>query len=320
MTEIFEIIKVQKKKKETITQRIEDSKLLGFWEKDNNQITEVHIEEKTIQLLDEEDICTALTRDGYYNSLLNNTDFELNAIKTSQKRGRYYPRIFTPVYSLQDTFPKSSFDKIQFTNGIKNDNTQIINTLEQLRTLIDLVDKVFRTVYPCENNFSVYGFDIRNLIILACTEFEAQISGILKANNIKPTKGFYNTGDFIKLKGILKLDQYKVAFKYYPELTGISPFSGWDSNCPTKSLEWYYNYNSIKHDRDNEFSKSRLQDLINSISACFIIIIAQYGELSIIKEILNGYWSIVQYPEWQPEERLLEPSIQDEWKKENYYA
>ena len=44
----------------------------------------------------------------------------------------------------------------------------------QLHALTQQLEKICRVVHPKETNFQAYGHEIRNVLILACTELESQ--------------------------------------------------------------------------------------------------------------------------------------------------
>lgn len=323
MTEIYQLFEVEKYNDVANKDKGEIKRLLWFWEKENDIIRNVFGIDK-FKLESNNDICDTLKDKKVYEFIFEDIDeystIELEVHKTNQQRGVYYPRIFKPILSSDDIMDSviMTRKKISLRNDFPFNEPQLINSLEQLATLIELLNKTFRTVFPCEENMNVFGFDIRNQIILACAEFESQISGILKDNNIDFNGKFYTTCDYVKLNKILKLSEYEVSFKYYPDLPFFSPFAEWNEVEPTKSLEWYYNYNAVKHDRESNFSKGRLMDLLNAISGCYIMLFAQYGNLSLINERLNNYLEIRKYPTWNPEDKLIKPLIKKEWRMGNY--
>jgi len=204
-----------------------------------------------------------------------------------------------------------------YSERLPINNSHLLRSLEQLSSLVEMLKNIFRTVYPSSKNEDSYGFDIRNLIILTCTEFEVQIKGILKENNIPSINknNQYTTKDYVNLMNELKLSSYEVSFSYYPELQPIKPFEFWEVSKPTKSLFWYDSYNRIKHDRESSFHESTLKVLINSISACFIILLAQYGERKEIKEITSSFWNITKKPMWHLwNEMYTIPYCKEKWK------
>jgi len=174
---------------------------------------------------------------------------------------------------------------------------------------------IFQTVHPDGKNLDVFGHEIRNLLILICTEVEAQWRGIYLENSGK-TRERLSTSDYVKLHKILKLRDYSIRLSYYPWLKDISPFKNWSPENPTGSLEWYQKYNDVKHDREKKFSHATLQNVIESISALAILIIAQYGDDSAMwKEQLRGSFYLSSKPEWSTFEYYIPPLEGEEWKE-----
>ena len=66
----------------------------------------------------------------------------------------------------------------------------------QLKTLTRQLDRICQTVHPAEETLSAYGHEIRNLLILACTEAEMHWRGILVANGIDQAR--YDTRSYVK--------------------------------------------------------------------------------------------------------------------------
>lgn len=325
MSEIYQIFEV--KTYNYPDDKGELKKYLGTWEKIDNNIRELRWDLHEYEVEPGEDICSTIKKNGKYSYIFEGLDeytqVKLEAVKTNQIRGAYYPRIFKPICTDDDLeiivpIRVNKVEDLLLINNLPYDENHLIKSLEQLSTLIELLNRIFKTVFPCAENYNTYGFDIRNLIILACTEFESQFIGIFKENDIHPLNRYYRTKDYVRLKDELKLGDYEIKFTYYPELSSFSPFSNWKEENPTGSLDWFSNYNAIKHDRDNEFEKSRLVDLISSISACYIIILAQYGELPMINEILKNYLKIEKRPNWDNSEKYLRPFREEEWEINKY--
>lgn len=310
---------------------------LDLWEKDGKLIRDVNSETHEYEISKNEDLLQGIINSDRYIILterISQENFEIYFKKLNQKRGVYYPRIYKPIYcgtlniyhilSSIDYENRNKYEQIildktnedTFLGRLPTNNSHLLRSLEQLSSLVEMLKKIFSTVYPSSKNENSYGFDIRNLIILASTEFEVQIKGILKANNINSIGNNYTTKDYVKLKNELKLPSFSVSFRYYPELQSINPFESWDFDKPTKSLFWYDSYNRIKHDRESSFEESSLKVLINSISACFIILLAQYGERKEIKEVTSGFWKIDKKPIWHHWNELYTiPYYKEKWLK-----
>ncbi len=43
-------------------------------------------------------------------------------------------------------------------------------------------------------------------------------------------------------------------------------------------LRWYNAYNAVKHDRETEFAKATLGNLIEAMGAVFVLVMAQFGQ------------------------------------------
>lgn len=323
MTEIYKITVIENNN--DASDPYETKTFLGLWEKDGNVIRNIRWDLKQFPIANSGNIADTIKESGRYDCFYENLEpeasVEFDVHLTNQKRGYYYPRIYRQICSeddLSDSITVKKRKTIIEPDEIPIDKDQLTHSLEQLTTLTEFLGKILRTIFPNPANFETYGFDIRNLIILTATEFETQITGILKANGVEPRGKFYTTSDFYKLKDILKLSDYKIKFTNYPDIPVLSPFENWNSSNPTSSIEWYSNYNAIKHDRESSFNKGRLIDLLNSISACYILLIAQYGNIQTIKDRLKNYWQIESSPNWDVTEKLIKPYKNELWKSEKY--
>lgn len=210
------------------------------------------------------------------------------------KPGQYYKRMARP----SDQHPTDSKGaSLPNANEFKR---QIAVSAGQLVSLLNRLEDIFQTVHPCEETFSTYGHEIRNLLILACTEVEAQWKGVLDSHQYSTsTKTNHKTIDYIKLNNVLKLFEYSVTLPFYPWLSKIQPFKGWNKDKPTQSLDWYDSYNKIKHDREENFEQAKLLYVINAICACHILLFAQYG-VSILNQRreIPAFFNIVDFPNW----------------------
>lgn len=241
--------------------------------------------------------------------------------------GEYHPRVFRPIITkvdpeLSDFYLLSGGRRRRKMNLRQESIDQLLrpidfksltSTINQIELLTNELLSIFQTIHPSQDNLSSYGHRIRNLFIIACTEVEAQLKGILSENIIKKKKR-YNTEDYVKLLPHLKLNEYAVSFLQYPEIGIISPFGNWDRTKPTESLFWYKDYNAVKHDRENEFNKSTLINLINSILAIVVLCIAQFGEDNLyMKTRIGNSYGLNSKPNWSDKE-LYFPPIKSQFK------
>lgn len=200
------------------------------------------------------------------------------------------------------------------------DEKGLLSSLSQLSLLTNSLHSIFQTIHPDKNSFGVYGHSIRNLLILACTEVETQLKGILNKNRYKFKSKSLTTKNYVCLSEILKLDSYKVKLDYYPWLDDFSPFKDWDKSNPTKSLRWYNDYNKAKHDRETYFSSGNIENVLNAIVAVAILIRAQYGEQDLYwKEHIGGFFKFEETPSWSIEEKYIPPLEGKGWEAVEYF-
>jgi hypothetical protein len=204
--------------------------------------------------------------------------------------GAYHPRIARPVDQHPKDFPGGHWEA-----GLSH---ALIATLNQMRSLVGMLDEVFQSVHPAAENMDCYGAATRNLIILACTECEAQWRAVLLANGypqLRPT-----TSDFVKLMPAMRLDKYCVTLRHAPWLAPVAPFKGWATAAPTQSLPWYNDYNAVKHDRETAFDRATLANAISAVAAVWIMVAAQFGGRGMREfDDLSRYFQLVQVPTWR---------------------
>lgn len=72
---------------------------------------------------------------------------------------------------------------------------------------------------------------------------------------------------------------------------------------PTQSLQWYDDYNKIKHDRELNFNRANMENALTSIVSYAILLLAQYGaDNTIWKEHMHRFFSINKRPQWALED------------------
>lgn len=218
-------------------------------------------------------------------------------------RGNYNPRVWRGIP------PKSPLHRGY--NGLSLDQSEYHIYMEGVysaESLLEELTKLFRTIAPVPANDATYGHRVRELLILACTEVEASWRGIYTAN-CSTTKSSYSTKHYVKLKPLLRLDEWVVRLKNYPNYPDLNPFEGWDSSdgMTTKSLHWYDDYNAVKHNRENEFHRASLVSLITAMAAVHVLQVAQWGPELYHRFHGNRYsaFETVSFPKYGPEEQYI---------------
>lgn len=151
-------------------------------------------------------------------------------------------------------------------------------------------------VEPASSNLGSYGHEIRNLMLLACTEVETQCRGVLKANNY--SKSVPTRADYRKLAEPMRLFGYEVSLSRFPDLPAIRPFAGWATGG-TK-LPWYDAYNAVKHNREVDFSLATLANAIDAVCGLIVIAYAQDGP-KVIDLHLPAVFHVTLNPSWEPQ-------------------
>lgn len=216
--------------------------------------------------------------------------------KTILESGQYFPRIARPNNFSGNSGVVSLPNVDQMSEIVAIARSQLLVLTRQL-------DRICQSIHPTPDNFESYGHEIRNLLILASTEVETHWRGILVSNGVQ--KKHYNTNQYIWLDKALKLDGYQVRFPSFPWLEPMQPFAHWDqSNSPTRGLGWYDSYNAVKHNRENEFPRATLIHLFEAVSACYVIMVAQFGESYITRRYpeLSSFFQIASFPQWSTSE------------------
>jgi hypothetical protein len=94
------------------------------------------------------------------------------------------------------------------------------------------LEEVFRYIEPVSENLVAHGNKIREMLILACTDVEANWRAVLD-NNVETPKVRYTTLDYIKVKEPLRLAEWEVYLYDYPDLGPIQPFKNWLESDPS---------------------------------------------------------------------------------------
>jgi hypothetical protein len=228
-----------------------------------------------------------------------------HVVDAELEAGIYYPRIWRGTMEESTTLPPlQALDHQAFYSG-----------LQQTDILMNDLEALFRVVHPCAQTNDVYGSEIRNLLILACTEVEAQWRAILEANEATSEGKYFCTKDYVKLLEPLKLREYDYRLHRFPGYTMIRPFAAWQPSDSTKSLDWYDAYNAVKHNRENEFSRATLRHAISAVAAVDIMMVAQFGMVPLNLLHAKTSFTATHVPTWLPAERYYPPRPNQQWKR-----
>ena len=207
--------------------------------------------------------------------------------------GERHPRIWRGDYS-----EPGQDERERFSGAVTSANV-----------LLDRFRHVLRTIEPDQANRQAFGHEIRQLLILACTDVESAWKTILVENGYSEAKNDrYSTNDYCKLRDVLKLEAWEVQLTMFRRYGAIAPFRGWDPEKPTESLGWYADYNSTKHDRETNLPRANLANLISSIAGLYVMLAAQAGP----KRLSRAPYAILDFqvthsPRWGLADEYVPP-------------
>lgn len=140
--------------------------------------------------------------------------------------------------------------------------------IKDLQTVLDFIE-------PDDENLTVYSHRLYELFLRASTEFESNCKGILLANAYHKARGKMTIQDYRMLNEIMKLSDYQVQLNFWNSNKSISPLSEW---AVGDIITWYKSYNSVKHNRYENFNLANLNNVIYAIASVVCIVYAQLGD------------------------------------------
>lgn len=191
--------------------------------------------------------------------------------------------------------------------ALPHNASSLASSVNQLSVFTRNLREIFYSVEPDQNNLNVYGHTIRNTLLLAAMEFENECRGVLSANGYVPPNGQdrWSTVDFVKVMQPLRLAEFEVRLRHYPSIAPRFPFANWNDQAPTQSLVWYHAYNAVKHDRETNFSRGTLEYAVDAVTACAIMLAAQYRIIYNWKDQIGDFFHFYDFPNWTIENRYV---------------
>lgn len=194
-----------------------------------------------------------------------------------QAKKPYY-RTIRPFIS--NSYIYAGVDYINHEDYVKSPEQYIKPFIMLQKDLINLFD----FIEPSTVNLHCYSFRIQELLIRSCIEIEANFKAILKANNYKRldkkthkpvAEKYWNIVDYVKLEKSHKLSYYKVKIPYFQGEGAIrQPFLKWQGDI--NKLQWYSDYNDVKHDRVKKFKKANFANLLDAICGLLVVLSSQF--------------------------------------------
>ncbi len=137
--------------------------------------------------------------------------------------------------------------------------------------------KVFEYIEPVPAHDKVYSHRLFELLLRTCTEIESIFTELLTQHEYKLQKGMrpndnLNLNHYFELEKHMRLSQYSANFQ---TLT-FTPYAEWQGTG-YKALKWYQDYNSVKHNRFNQFKGASLKNAMEALSGLYILLYALFS-------------------------------------------
>lgn len=176
---------------------------------------------------------------------------------------------------------------------------------------------LFEYIEPSDANLAAYSYRTYELLLRASTEFESNAKQILNANGYSPTRNL-NVIDYFKLNAATRLNEYRLFINIWGnERKEIRPFSDWTNG---HSLSWYQDYNSVKHNRHEEFTKASLNNVLNAVGAAFAIVFSQFHMFVFTQLQTTSSWQSTDDSELSGENNLFSIRLPQSWNETELYG
>lgn len=211
----------------------------------------------------------------------NPNDLVFNAPALRSKPGTKERPYYDSKWSLFE-LPLDYYEDFCIETDIKQNNSEFSSDLFLINKILNDLNKIFDYIEPDISNSNTFGLELRNLIILSATEVENHWTRLMLNNGYKKSR--MNTKDYIKLAEFINF-KYEFKLLRFPHYAKIKPFDSWRLESPTKSLDWYYKYNKIKHDRYSNLPLATLDNTLNVVAAVLTLMLIRYNEFNLANKL-----------------------------------
>lgn len=182
------------------------------------------------------------------------------------------------------------------------------------------IQQLFEFIEPSDTNLVTYSYRIHQLFMRICIEIEANFKAIFKENIYSKPEDRWNINDYKRINISHHLDAYTATLPVWDGTeNNFTPFKEWGNK--DGKLQWYRDYNSTKHNRQDERKLANMKNLLNAFSALFILLSSQFNTESFDpgncllsigteytyyqgKEFGIGDYLLIDYPnDWNEEEK-----------------
>ena len=197
-----------------------------------------------------------------------------------------YRRIIRP-FVLGDEIeylPPGSGDSYILDGDFAPDRVTVLRAYKTIES--DLL-RLFEYIEPATANLSTFSHRTFELLLRSCTEFESNCRSILRANGYKRA-GNWTVKDYFNIERSGRLSDYVVQLSIWHEPgKAFQPFREWSGGS---SLTWYRDYNSVKHDRSNNFPLASFENVLLAVCGLFVVMFSQFYVHSFVPHTSVGFF------------------------------
>ncbi|WP_200822334.1 hypothetical protein [Caballeronia terrestris] len=179
------------------------------------------------------------------------------------------------------------------------------------------LQELFDYVEPSDQNLQCHSYRIRELLMRACMEVEANCKAILTENGAV-LRERSNMFDYRMVEQSHKLSAFQVSVPTWHGAAAMrTPFVRWANPPQDQNLPWYEAYNKTKHNRATNFHQATFENMLDAVCAVVAILSAQFGDEDFsrnsnllalegnqdgMETAIGGYFR-VKFPTWPDDER-----------------
>lgn len=142
------------------------------------------------------------------------------------------------------------------------------------------IEKMFintiQFVSPSKENEKTYSDEFTKIILLSCSEIDSILKLLCKLNKINLKEKEFNMKNYSKM---LEKDKTIKNESYGPQYVStinesflaVTPFENINSNIKYAGLDWWEDYQYLKHNRMENAKKGNLKNALCSVSAHYIL-------------------------------------------------
>ncbi len=122
-------------------------------------------------------------------------------------------------------------------------------------------------------NFNTYSIEMARLLMAASSEVDVVAKMLCKIINPNSSAKDINDYRTAIMSSFPAITDYTIVIPRFG--LELLPWQNWSSN---KNPDWWRDYNSVKHERNSNYTKANLSNTLNSIAGLFSILLFCFKE------------------------------------------